>query len=252
MGRAGRVTGLTGVLSLAVAVAAGRSAANADFLGWAATPPMGWNSWDASARPSPRPRPRRRRTSWPSISCPTAGRSWWTSSGTSPARAGILPADAPLVMDEWGRLLPAPNRFPSAADGAGFKPLADYVHGKGLKFGIHLMRGIPRQAVARKLPVKGTSVTRRGHRQQGQHLPLEPGHVRRGHVEARRAGVLRLGLRADRLVGRRLREGRRHQPAVSRPRARDRGHPPRDRPHRPAHRPEPLARRDGARPRPST
>ncbi|GAB5561760.1 MAG: glycoside hydrolase family 27 protein [Synoicihabitans sp.] len=50
-----------------------------------------------------------------------------------------------LHCDEQGRLVPAPNRFPSAADGAGFKPLADYVHGKGLKFGIHIMRGIPHQ-----------------------------------------------------------------------------------------------------------
>jgi alpha-galactosidase len=63
---------------------------------------------------------------------------------------------APLTMDEYGRLVPAVNRFPSSANGAGFKPLADYVHSKGLKFGIHIMRGIPRQAVERKLPIKGT------------------------------------------------------------------------------------------------
>ena len=63
---------------------------------------------------------------------------------------------APLTMDEYGRLTPAVNRFPSAAQGAGFKPLADYVHSKGLKFGIHIMRGIPRQAVERNLPIKGT------------------------------------------------------------------------------------------------
>jgi len=63
---------------------------------------------------------------------------------------------AALIMDEYGRLLPAVNRFPSSANGAGFKPLADYVHGKGLKFGIHIMRGIPRQAVERNLPIKGT------------------------------------------------------------------------------------------------
>lgn len=50
-------------------------------------------------------------------------------------------------MDEYGRLLPAVNRFPSAANGAGFGPLAEYVHSLGLKFGIHIMRGIPRQAV---------------------------------------------------------------------------------------------------------
>jgi len=66
-------------------------------------------------------------------------------------------SDAVLVMDEFGRLQPALNRFPSSANGAGFKALADYVHGVGLKFGIHLMRGIPRQAVAKNLPVKGTT-----------------------------------------------------------------------------------------------
>jgi hypothetical protein len=68
-------------------------------------------------------------------------------------------AGAALAMDDWGRLTPATNRFPSATNGAGFKPLADYVHGKGLKFGIHLMRGIPRQAAAQATPVKGTTNT---------------------------------------------------------------------------------------------
>jgi hypothetical protein len=60
-------------------------------------------------------------------------------------------------MDEYGRLIPAPNRFPSAAEGQGFKPLADYLHSKGLKFGIHIMRGIPRTAVEKNLPILGTS-----------------------------------------------------------------------------------------------
>jgi hypothetical protein len=64
---------------------------------------------------------------------------------------------APLTMDEYGRLMPAVNRFPSSANGAGFKSLADYIHSKGLKFGIHIMRGIPRQAVEKNLPIKGTS-----------------------------------------------------------------------------------------------
>ncbi len=61
-----------------------------------------------------------------------------------------------LEMDSFGRLLPDPGRFPSSAKRAGFGPLADYCHSKGLKFGIHLMRGIPRQAVALKTPVLGT------------------------------------------------------------------------------------------------
>ncbi|MCQ2494237.1 MAG: glycoside hydrolase family 27 protein [Lachnospiraceae bacterium] len=68
---------------------------------------------------------------------------------------------ADLNMDEYGRLLPAVNRFPSAADGKGFGPLADYVHSLGLKFGIHIMRGIPRQAVVKNTPVLGTDKTAR-------------------------------------------------------------------------------------------
>lgn len=52
-----------------------------------------------------------------------------------------------LYMDEYCRLIPAPERFPSSAGGKGFKPIADKVHAMGLKFGIHIMRGIPRQAV---------------------------------------------------------------------------------------------------------
>lgn len=62
-----------------------------------------------------------------------------------------------MEMDEFGRLMPCLDRFPSAAGGRGFKPLADYVHEKGLKFGIHIMRGIPREAAHRHLPVKGSS-----------------------------------------------------------------------------------------------
>ncbi|WP_158800463.1 glycoside hydrolase family 27 protein [Pedobacter sp. L105] len=61
-----------------------------------------------------------------------------------------------LTMDKWGRLTPQPTKFPSAFGGKGFKPLADYVHSLGLKFGIHVMRGIPRQAVWAKSPVLGT------------------------------------------------------------------------------------------------
>lgn len=51
-----------------------------------------------------------------------------------------------LEMDEYSRLLPDPQRFPSSAGGKGFAPLAQYIHSLGLKFGIHIMRGIPRLA----------------------------------------------------------------------------------------------------------
>jgi hypothetical protein len=72
------------------------------------------------------------------------------------AKAHGYRPNAELTMDEYGRLIPAPNRFPSAANGRGFKPLADYVHSKGLKFGIHIMRGIPRRAVDANLPILGS------------------------------------------------------------------------------------------------
>jgi alpha-galactosidase len=62
---------------------------------------------------------------------------------------------APLHLDDLGRLMPDPERFPSSAGGAGFAPLADKIHGLGLKFGIHVMRGIPRRATAEGLAVAG-------------------------------------------------------------------------------------------------
>ncbi len=64
-----------------------------------------------------------------------------------------VPLDS-LCMDQYSRLLPSVERFPSAANGAGFKPLGDYVHSKGMKFGIHIMRGIPRQAYFLKTGIK--------------------------------------------------------------------------------------------------
>ena len=68
---------------------------------------------------------------------------------------------ADLCMDEYSRLIPAENRFPSSAGGRGFGPIADRIHAMGLKFGIHIMRGIPRQAVHRNTKIYGTDVTAR-------------------------------------------------------------------------------------------
>jgi len=78
-----------------------------------------------------------------------------------PAAQGLAVRDPNLVMDAFGRLQPAPNRFPSAADGKGFRPLADQVHALGLKFGIHIMRGIPRRAVELDTPIADSAGTAR-------------------------------------------------------------------------------------------
>jgi alpha-galactosidase len=61
------------------------------------------------------------------------------------------------LWDSNGILIPVTERFPSAANGAGFKPLAEWVHAQGLKFGIHIVRGIPRGVVDQNLPIAGTS-----------------------------------------------------------------------------------------------
>lgn len=66
---------------------------------------------------------------------------------------------AKIEMDEYSRLLPDKERFPSSCDEEGFKPLADYVHSLGLKFGIHIMRGIPRLAAYKRTKIKGTDIT---------------------------------------------------------------------------------------------
>jgi alpha-galactosidase len=75
------------------------------------------------------------------------------------ARAGGYNDHPRVVLDRWGRPQPAPNRFPSAADGAGFRPLAEQIHRRGLRFGVHVLRGVPRRAVAEQLPILGTQVT---------------------------------------------------------------------------------------------
>ena len=131
-------------------------AADPAFWSWAQTPPMGWNSWDGFATTVTEAQARAQADfmaqklhshGWEYI---VVDIQWY-----EPLANGFdYRKGAKLEMDDWGRLMPATNKFPSAVDGKGFKPLADYVHSLGLKFGLHLMRGIPRQAVAAKTPVK--------------------------------------------------------------------------------------------------
>ena len=125
----------------------------------AVRPPMGWNSWDAYGTTVTEAEVKAnadymarnlKSHGWQYI---VVDIQWSEPNPTSGYRA-----NAELAMDGYGRLIPAETRFPSAAGGRGFKPLADYVHGLGLKFGIHIMRGIPRQAVKANLPVFGTNV----------------------------------------------------------------------------------------------
>ena len=125
----------------------------------APTPPMGWNSWDSYGT-TVREAQVKANADWMAEHLAKYGWKYivvdiqWYEPN---AQGHDYKPGAPLTMDEYGRLMPAVNRFPSSANGAGFKPLADYVHSKGLRFGIHIMRGIPRQAVEKNLPIKGTA-----------------------------------------------------------------------------------------------
>ncbi|MEP6502674.1 MAG: glycoside hydrolase family 27 protein [Betaproteobacteria bacterium] len=125
----------------------------------AATPPMGWNSWNSFATTLTEAQALETAKIMATRLLPfgysvfTVDIQWY-----EPDASSYTCSDRPQsAMDGYGRLLPAANRFPSAGDGAGFAPLADQVHALGLKFGIHLMRGIPRLAVERNLPVWGTN-----------------------------------------------------------------------------------------------
>jgi len=77
------------------------------------------------------------------------------------ANSSLYRPFVPLETDGFSRLVPAVKRFPSAAGGVGFRALADAVHARGLKFGLHIMRGIPRQAVHADTPILGTTATAR-------------------------------------------------------------------------------------------
>ena len=124
----------------------------------APTPPMGWNSWDSFGTGVTEAEVKAN-ADYMAAKLAKAGWQYivvdiqWSE--PNPKTHGYRPG-AELVMDANGRLTPALNRFPSAANGHGFKPLADYVHSKGLKFGIHIMRGIPRRAVDQNLPILGS------------------------------------------------------------------------------------------------
>ncbi|MCH5347851.1 MAG: glycoside hydrolase family 27 protein [Oscillospiraceae bacterium] len=129
----------------------------------AKTPPMGWNSWDCYGAAVTEDIVRAnadymaknlKKFGWEYIVVDIQ----WSE---PTAQNHEYHPFTELCMDEYSRLIPAENRFPSSAGGKGFAPLAEYVHSLGLKFGIHIMRGIPRQAVHRNTPIKGTDRTAR-------------------------------------------------------------------------------------------
>ena len=125
----------------------------ATFRTWAMTPPMGWNSWDCYyssvtedivlKNAAYMAQHKLNEYGWEYVvvdirwycNHPSLGGGWYNQNGTQD-----------YVLDQYGRYLPSPRRFPSAmvdGENKGFKALADSIHAMGLKFGIHMMRGVP-------------------------------------------------------------------------------------------------------------
>lgn len=123
----------------------------------APTPPMGWNSWDSFGltinedqfRDNAQVMASLEEYGWKYV---VIDEGWYMADP-----AGKTLDQRKYLWDANGLLIPVADRFPSAANGAGFRPLATWVHAQGLKFGIHIVRGIPRQVVAANLPIAGTS-----------------------------------------------------------------------------------------------
>ncbi len=118
---------------------------------------MGWNSWDAYGLTIDEDQFKANATVLASLEqygwkYAVIDEGWYMANP-----AGHTLEERNYLWDANGVLIPVSSRFPSAANGAGFKPLADWLHAQGLKFGIHIVRGIPRQVVAANLPIAGSS-----------------------------------------------------------------------------------------------
>ncbi len=142
----------------------------ATFRTWAQTPPMGWNSWDCYYSSVTENEVLQNaqylvdhdlvKHGWEYVvvdirwycNHPSLGGGNYNQNGTQG-----------YVLDEYGRYLPSPTRFPSAMNNGvneGFKALADKLHSMGLKFGIHIMRGVPTSVVgSSKYKLKGSEST---------------------------------------------------------------------------------------------
>lgn len=141
----------------------GRKSKMANFRSYSPTPPKGWNSWDSYGASVTEDEVRQNAAYMKEhlkdhgYEYVVVDIQWYEPTADS----SMYHPYAELEMDDYSRLMPAENRFPSAAEGAGFKPLGEHIHSLGLKFGIHYMRGIPRHAVHQNTRIKGSDKTAR-------------------------------------------------------------------------------------------
>jgi len=141
----------------------------ATFRTWAMTPPMGWNSWDCYYSSVTEKEVMQNaqylvdndlvRHGWEYVVIDIR---WYCNHPSLGGGNYNQRGDQDYVLDEYGRYLPSPTRFPSCMVGGvnqGFKPLADKIHAMGLKFGIHIMRGVPKSVVGSSHKLKGMETT---------------------------------------------------------------------------------------------
>jgi alpha-galactosidase len=170
------VAGLFSMLAASQQVAAQQPQSNV-----AATPPMGWNSWDAYGLTITEPQFRANVEVLRDKLLPFGWNYAVIDEGWFFENPGDRPTPDKLryAIDPYGRYVPVPARFPSAVvagspallaspadathklpatiESTSFTSLGEWVHAEGLKFGIHIVRGIPRAAVERHLPIQGSN-----------------------------------------------------------------------------------------------
>jgi len=149
---------VTVALVISLAAVCGRAGAQDSLL--APKPPMGWNSWDSYGTTIDEAEFRAnvkwfaehlKPYGWQYV---TVDMEWFV---TNPIAEGNSKT-AQYSLDGYGRYTPDVKRFPSSAKDQGFRGIANLVHSLGLKFGIHILRGIPKQAVEKNLPIDGSKL----------------------------------------------------------------------------------------------
>ena len=142
----------------------------------AATPPLGWNSWDAYGTTINEEQVRAN-AAWMAQHLKPFGwqyvvidMEWFV---VNPTPEGSSKSSI-YSLDANGRYIPAEIRFPSSAGGNGFQPIGEYIHSLGLKFGIHILRGIPRKAVEANSPIAGSLFHARDAADSSESCPWNP------------------------------------------------------------------------------
>ena len=170
-------TGMILILAAIMMLAGDGAAGDKSML--AATPPMGWNSWDSYGL---RISEREFRDNV-SVLASKLRPFGYTYAVIDEGWFLVNPEERPhperlkYEIDANGRYIPVAARFPSAFQGGrntGFTSLAEWVHSQGLKFGIHIVRGIPRESVQRNLPIEGSAFSAEDAADQSDACPWDP------------------------------------------------------------------------------